>query len=310
MKREDLKALLNRFGIRLKKSSGQNFLVEENLLDAIARDGQVEPEDVVLEIGTGVGVLTERLVKMAHHVVSVEVDAGVLRVARERLAAHENLTFLHADALETKNALNPDLLDLLESLTTGERDLRVVANLPYHIATSLVVLLLSSERLTTLRSVVVLVQQEAGERFAARRGEPKYGGVSILCQRLTEEVCVVRRVPRDVFHPRPKVTSSVVRLVPRPDRLEGFEALSQVVRALFNYRRKTIGSASKQVARRDPMMMWLRDGCAEAGIDLSLRPEQLELEDFVRIAARRPSAPHPASHEAEPGQKALENKEL
>jgi len=270
-------------GIRPRRSSGQNFLVEENLARAIARDGGVLPTDVVLEIGTGFGVLTEHLCPLAAHVVSVEKDRKLQVMAADLLSQFENLTIHEGDVLQTKNALAPDLLEVLRERLGPEGRLRVVANLPYNIATSLVLLLLSAE--LPLDSIVVMVQLEAAERFGARHGDESFGAVSILCDALCERVELVRTVPRDVFMPRPKVTSAVVRLVPRPERHEGYARLSLVIRGLFNYRRKNVLKAAKLAAKADPELAWLPDAVRAIAPDPSSRPEDLSLSDFRRLAA-------------------------
>lgn len=289
MKREELRALLAQAGIQPRRSSGQNFLVEEPLADAIARAGEVSPEDVVLEIGTGPGILTARLVKLAHHVVGVELDPRVAALTRAQVHAPEKLTLLEADALANKNQLNPLLLEALAERLAGGRRLRIVANLPYSVATSLVVLLLAAP--LPLEQMVVMVQLEAAERFAAGPGDEAYGAVSVLCAALAREVRVLRKVPPEVFFPRPKVTSAVVRFVPREGRQEGFAALSELVRALFNYRRKTLAKAARLAAKNAPALGWLERALAAGAADPARRPEQLDLDGFRALLAWRENTP-------------------
>lgn len=268
-------------GIRPRRSSGQNFLVEEDLAKAIARAGEVEPGDVVLEVGTGFGMLTKHLCEVAGHVVSVEKDRKLHAVATELLSEFENLTIHAGDVLKTKNALAPDLIEVLRERLGPQGRLRVVANLPYNIATSLVILLLSVE--LPVDAIVVMVQLEAAERFAARRGAEGFGAVSLLCEALCERIELVRTVPPDVFMPRPKVTSAVVRLIPRADRHEGYRDLSRVIRGMFNYRRKTVPKAAKLAAKADSTLAWLPDAVAALGPDPAARPEDLTLVDFRRL---------------------------
>lgn len=283
MNRGQLKALLKQAGIRPRRTSGQNFLVEDKLAEAIARDGEATPEDVILEIGTGFGILTEHLCRLAGRVVSVEKDRKLQVVARELLAEFTNLIIYDGDVLATKNSLNPGLLELLEGELAGGRRLRVVANLPYNIATPLVILLLAAE--LPLDAIVVMVQLEAAERFCAHQGDEKFGAVSLLCEALCERVEIVRRVPRDVFVPRPKVTSAVVRLIPRADRHAGFGPFAALVRGLFNYRRKHLGKAAKLAAKQDPGLGWVSAAIAASGFDPETRLEQLSRTDFQEIAA-------------------------
>ena len=288
MKVEELRALLDRVGIHPSRSKGQNFLLEENLCQAIARDGLLEPGDVALEIGTGLGILTERLLPLCQHVVSVEKDAKVLQLARERLLPAPHLTLLEADALERKSALEPRLLALLRERLGADRRLRVVANLPYSVATPLVIGLLAED--LPLASMTVMVQLEAAERFAAGPGHDAYGAVSVLVAALCERVELLRRVPPAVFWPRPKVESAVIRFAPRAGRREGFAGLERVVRALFNFRRKTLGRAAELAGRADPGLGWLAGAVRSSGVGPERRPEQLGLEDFRALAAARPSA--------------------
>ena len=279
-----MKQLLAEAGIRLRRSSGQNFLVEDDLCAAIAHAGEIGPEDVVLEIGVGLGVLTRHLVEQAGHVVGVELDARVIEAARRLLGERDDLTLLHMDALERKNALNPEVLATLRERLEGGRALRVVSNLPYNVATSLILLLLSAD--LPLAGIVAMVQLEAAERFAARQGGEGYGAVSLLCHALAERIEIVRRVPPEVFLPRPKVNSAVIRITPRADRQAGYETLSRVVRGLFNYRRKRVVKAARLAVKATPSLA----GLEEAARALTLphpeaRPEDLSLKDFRALGA-------------------------
>jgi 16S rRNA (adenine1518-N6/adenine1519-N6)-dimethyltransferase len=286
MKREALRAMLADAGIRPRRSAGQNFLVEETLAEAIARDGLIESDDVVLEIGTGFGMLTQFLIPAAKHVLSVDLDTRLLALAREYLQDQSNLTLLEADALKSKNTLNPLLLKTLRDLLSPGQRVRVVANLPYNVATPLVVGLLRED--LPLSSVTVMVQLEVAQRFAAKLGDEQFGAVSHLCSALCSSVEIVRKVPRDVFHPRPNVASAIVRLIAAPGRQDGFPVLSSVVRATFNYRRKTLGKALKAVTRADPKLSWLSEAASASEIDLRTRVDQVPLEAFQRLTALKP----------------------
>lgn len=282
MKVEELRSLLERGGIHPTRGKGQNFLIEENLARAIADDGGVGPEDVALEVGTGLGILTRHLVERAHHVVTVELDERVAALARERLGAPANLTLFEGDALRTKNELNPEVSALVRERCQGGRALRIVANLPYAVATPLVLGYLAED--LPLARMVVMVQLEAAERFAAGVGHEEYGAVSVLTGALTAQVKLLRRVPREVFWPRPQVASAVVRFDPRPGAREGFAGLAEVVRALFNFRRKTLGKGVREVQKREPHLAWLEGALEQVGIDRDRRPEQLTVDEFRRLA--------------------------
>jgi len=209
--------------VRPRRDLGQNFLVDSNILGVIARLAELEPADVVLEIGGGLGVLSEYLAERCAHVHVVEIDAALLPALREALEAHPNTTLHHADAMEL------DLAALAPAPTS------VVANLPYGIAASAI--LRTIEELPRVARWVAMVQREVGERLAARSGDELYGIPSVLAQ-LACEVDVARSVSRTVFHPVPNVDSVLVRLErtgPAPP-LE----LRTLVRAAFAHRRKAL----------------------------------------------------------------------
>lgn len=289
MKKDELRRTLESIGVRPSRGHGQNFLIDENLAQAIARDGLPDEArgDVALEVGPGPGLLTVHLAPRCRHVLAVEIDAKLAALCSELLGPASNVTLLQADALADKNHLNPAVLEALRPLLVDGARLRVCANLPYSVATPLVVGLLAQP--LPLAAMTVMVQLEAAERFAAAPGDEAYGAVSVLCRAACDEVKLVRRVPPDVFWPRPKVQSAVVRFVPREGRQEGFDVLSDVVRALFNYRRKTVARAAREVAARSPDLAWLDGAVERAGISPELRPEALDVEAFRRLASQRPN---------------------
>lgn len=295
MKKGELQALVEQAGVRPSRTHGQNFLIDENLARAIARDGLPDDArgDLALEIGTGPALLTEHLSPLAAQVVTVELDRGLAALARRRLADRPNVTLVETDALDGKHALHPLVLEALAGRLKALPDarVRVVANLPYAVATPLVVQLLGAD--LPLGPMVVMVQLEAAQRFAAGPEDDAYGSVSVLCRAACESVTLVRRVPPDVFWPRPKVTSAVVRFVPRADRRAGRAALEAVTRGLFGFRRKTIARAAREAARADPSLGWLEAAVAASGLDPRSRPEALDVAQFRRIAGFAPGG-HPA----------------
>src|ERR671911_1529357 len=188
---------IRQFGIRPKRDLGQNFLIDSNLLDVIARAAQLQPADVVLEVGGGLGVLSEHLAERVAHVHVVEVDRSLEPALRDALDPHPNTTLHLADAVKLDlAALDPE-------------PTKVVANLPYGVAAS--VILRTVAELPGVTTWVAMVQREVGERFAARAGTPAYGVPSVLAQ-LACEVRVLRPVSRTVFHPVPNVDSVLVGL--------------------------------------------------------------------------------------------------
>jgi 16S rRNA (adenine1518-N6/adenine1519-N6)-dimethyltransferase len=247
---------------------GQNFLVDRNILDVIERLAGLVPGDVVLEIGGGLGVLSERLAASVQHLHVVEVDRRLEAPLREALAEFDNVTLHLVDALE----LN---LDSLSPAPT-----KVVANLPYGIAAT--VILRTIEELDSVRSWVVMVQREVGERLAAAPASAAYGAPSVLAQ-LACQVRVLRAIPRTVFRPVPHVDSVLVGLERRGSAPD--VQLRSVVHGAFAHRRKTLAgslalSMSKDVRER------AREALVELGHPPDERAERLSPEEFRALAAR------------------------
>lgn len=224
---------LRAFGVRPSRDLGQNFLIDSNLLDVIARAAELGPEDVVLEVGGGLGVLSEHLAERARHVHVVELDRRLEPALRDAIDPHPNATLHLADAVR----LDLRRLDPLPD--------KVVANLPYGVAAT--VILRTIEQLPEVRTWVAMVQREVGERFAARPGIGAYGVPSVLAQ-LACDVRVIRPVSRTVFFPVPNVDSVLVRLVRRAAAPE--PELRLLVQQGFAHRRKAL-ARSLSLAGRD-----------------------------------------------------------
>jgi 16S rRNA (adenine1518-N6/adenine1519-N6)-dimethyltransferase len=257
-------------GARRSRSLGQNFLVDRNILDVIERLAELGPDDVVLEIGGGEGVLSQRLAARVAHVHVVEVDGRLEEGLRELLGEFDNATLHMADALALDlGALNPE-------------PTKVVANLPYGIAAT--VLLRSIDELPAVQSWVVMVQREVGERLAAAPATAAYGATSVLAQ-LACEVKVLRQVARTVFRPVPNVDSVLVGL-----RRHGGEvdpALRSLVHEAFAHRRKALAGS---LALADGAAPGVRERARAALVELGHPPderaERLSAEEFRELAAR------------------------
>jgi 16S rRNA (adenine1518-N6/adenine1519-N6)-dimethyltransferase len=269
-----LRALAERHGIRPKRSLGQHFLIDPNLARAIVSDADVGPGDHVVEIGAGLGSLTRALAEAGAEVLAVEVDPSLIPALQESVSGLDRVRVLHADATD------PEWQDEL-----GEDTWILAANLPYNVATGMVLETLRD--VPQVRRLVVMVQREVGERLAARPGEGAYG-IPSLRVAYRAEASLLRRVPPSVFWPRPKVASVIVRLERRDTPPVGIAEgrLWRVVDAGFAERRKTMRNALRRlgVEREDA------DRLLEAsGIDASARAETLSLEDFARLAEALPS---------------------
>ena len=263
---------LKRFGVRPNRDLGQHFLIDSNLLEVIAEAAELDPADVVLEIGGGVGVLSEHLADRVAHVHVVEIDARLEPALRDALDPHPNATLHVADALEV------DLAAL--SPPPG----KLVANLPYSIAASAV--LRTVEELPGCRLWVAMVQREVGERLAAVPGTPAYGAPSVLAQ-LACEVRVVRQVSRTVFHPVPNVDSVLVRLRRRPDGGDLPVGLRQLVRRAFAHRRKALaGSLALAPDAETGIRERVRTALEELGHPCDERAERLAPDEFRELWRR------------------------
>src|ERR671925_325427 len=268
-----LRSLAARHGIRPRRSLGQHFLIDPNLARAIAADAAVGPGDRVVEIGAGLGSLTRALAETGADVVALEVDRALLPALEGSVGTLENVRIVHADAMGW---------EWIEHV--ADRSV-LCANLPYHVATPLV--LETLERAPAIRRLVVMVQREVGERLAAGPGEEGYGAPSVRVA-YRAEATIVRRVPPAVFWPRPNVDSVVVALDRRERPPVGVDerALWRVVDAGFAERRKTMRNAVRRITgggaeEADRIL-------AGAGIEPSARAETLSLEELARLAQALP----------------------
>jgi 16S rRNA (adenine1518-N6/adenine1519-N6)-dimethyltransferase len=266
------RALLERHGLRAKKSWGQNFLSDEAILDAIAAVAAPAPGDTVVELGSGLGHLTARLLARGAKVVAVERDRDMARVLRDELG--ERVTLLEADAVRL------DYAALAASL--GGPKVAVVGNLPYHLTSPILFSILDQRE--HVSRAVFLVQREVADRLAAQPGTKDWGLLSVLLQQCAD-VTIVRKVPAGAFHPPPKVESAVVRIAfapsertPAPKDAARFRAL---VKAGFNQRRKVLANALS--ASRVAPPAEIARALEVAGVDGRRRGETLTVEEWVSL---------------------------
>jgi len=280
-----LRELFEARGLRPKSKLGQSFLIDLNLLELIVRTAELTAEDFVVEVGTGTGSLTSRLCQQAGHVLGVELDPGFCELVKELTDAVANVTLLNTDILKNKNRINPVVLDAVQALLAREpkRRLKLVANLPYVVATPVI----SNFLMTDLPFVrmVVTIQWELAERLAARPSTKDYSALSILVQSLAD-VEIIRRMPPSAFWPKPKVDSAIVLIRPRLEkraRIRDLPAYQQFVRDLYFHRRKNLRGAllpsmKERVAKAD-----LDRTLVEHGFDPAGRAEALSVEEHIRL---------------------------
>ncbi|RRG07966.1 MAG: 16S rRNA (adenine(1518)-N(6)/adenine(1519)-N(6))-dimethyltransferase RsmA [Lactobacillus sp.] len=277
------KAILERYGLRAKKSLGQNFLTDTNVLNNIVSAAEITKADNVIEIGPGIGALTEKLAQAAGEVVALEIDEDLLDVLYEVLFDYDNVKVINKDVLKTdvKTLINEEFSD-------PSRPIKVVANLPYYITTPILMQLLSVD--VKWASIVVMMQKEVAQRLAAEPGTKAYGTLSLAIQ-YKMDVRLAFEVPRTVFVPAPNVDSAIVELTPRHEALavlpDDEKGLFRLIKGCFSHRRKTlannlqgvVGKGADKKAQTQAIL-------AELSIAPSVRPETLSLDQFILLANR------------------------
>ena len=284
-----VKALLDARGLRPKNKLGQNFLIDLNLLDLVARTAELDRRDVALEVGTGTGSLTTRLGEHAAAVLSVELDPVMHELARELVGPRPNVRLMRADALRNKNELNPDLLAALAEMRQafGCERVKLVANLPYAVATPVISNLLLSD--VPVERMVVTVQWEIAERLMARPGTADYGALAVLVRSLTD-VVLVRKLAPSVFWPRPQVESAIVQITPNAakrdhvvEMVRSVTAFRTFLRDLYVHRRKNLRGALAgwPSGRRDKVVV--DRVLTELDLPGTTRAENLDAETHLRL---------------------------
>lgn len=273
------KEILNKYGFSFKKSLGQNFLIDPNILRNIVSHANLTENSGAIEVGPGIGALTEHLARNAQKVVSFEIDQRLLPVLEDTLSPYDNVKIVHSDILKANVA------HVIAEEMPGIEDIMVVANLPYYVTTPILMKLLN-ERLP-IRGFVVMMQKEVADRISAKPGTKAYGSLSIAIQYYcTAEVAMI--VPKTVFMPAPNVDSAVLRLIRHdepPVKVIDEDFLFEVSRLSFAQRRKTILN-NLQVGlpngkkEKDAILLALE----KAGIDPTRRGETLSIQEFGALA--------------------------
>lgn len=263
--------LVKKYNFRFSKSLGQNFLIDDSVLNDIVEGAEVNEKDFIIEIGPGVGTLTAKLLMKAKRVTSIELDNDLIPILQEELGEHENFDLIHKDALKVD----------FNSLIGEEKSVKLVANLPYYVTTPIIVKLLKDGY--NFKSLTIMIQKEVAERINAEPNCKEYGALSVLVQYYCN-TSIVRRVAPSCFIPRPKVESIVIRLdrldKPRVN-LKDENLMFELVRAGFNMRRKTLWNAAKSFKLSKEK---LEEAFEKSGIDPKRRAETLSIEEFAYLA--------------------------
>ena len=271
--------IIEKYHFSFQKKFGQNFLVDSSILDRIIESAQITKEDCVLEIGPGIGTMTQCLAEEAGVVVAVEIDKNLIPVLEDTLSAYENVTVINADILKL------DLNRIVEE-HNGGRPVKVVANLPYYITTPIIMALF--EKHVPLHSVTIMVQKEVADRMQVGPGTKDYGALSLAVQYYAKPE-VVTKVPADCFMPKPNVDSAVIRLTryeKPPVEVEDEAWLFAVIRASFTQRRKTLANGLANAGYPGIGRKQVEEALSDMGLSTMIRGETLTLEQFSELSNR------------------------
>lgn len=269
--------IIQKYNFMFQKKFGQNFLIDEHVLDKIVAAAGVTKDDCVLEIGPGIGTLTERLCEAAGRVIAVEIDTNLIPILNETLGAYDNITIINKDILKV------DINALAEEYNGG-RPIKVVANLPYYITTPIIMGLFEAK--VPIENITVMVQKEVADRMQEGPGSKDYGALSLAVQYYSEPE-IVAIVPPNCFMPRPNVGSAVIRLTRHqeaPVQVQDPSFMFSLIRASFNQRRKTLQNGLSNAAEIHYSKEQIAAAIAACGFDPSIRGEKLTLADFAKLA--------------------------
>ena len=270
-------AVLQKYGFNFQKKFGQNFLIDTHVLDKIIAAAEIGPDDFVLEIGPGIGTMTQYLAESAREVVAVEIDKNLIPILADTLSAYDNVTVINDDILKV------DIQKLAEE-KNGGKPIKVVANLPYYITTPIIMGLFESE--VPLDSITVMVQKEVADRMQTGPGSKDYGALSLAVQYYAEPY-IVANVPPNCFMPRPAVGSAVIRLTryeEKPVQVKDAAFMFKLIRASFNQRRKTLQNGLHNSSELQIPKEKVVQALEEMGLPASVRGEKLDLAQFARLA--------------------------
>ncbi|MED4850272.1 16S rRNA (adenine(1518)-N(6)/adenine(1519)-N(6))-dimethyltransferase RsmA [Caldifermentibacillus hisashii] len=275
------RAILEKYGFTFKKSLGQNFLIDTNILNNIVDHAEITPESGVIEIGAGIGALTEQLAKRCKKVLAFEIDQRLLPILEDTLSAYPHVSVVHQDFLKA------DVHQAIETYLQEVKDIAIVANLPYYVTTPIIMKCLEDH--LPFRSMVIMMQKEVGSRITAKPGTKDYGSLSIAIQYYTTAE-IVMNVPKTVFIPQPNVDSAVVKLTKRDQpvvAVKDEQFFFNIVKFSFAQRRKTIlNNLVSQLENGKEKKERIMAALEKAEIDPTRRGETLTIEEFAKLSDR------------------------
>lgn len=270
--------IIRKYQFDFRKKFGQNFLIDNSILDKIIEAADITREDCVLEIGPGIGTMTQRLAEEAGEVVAVEIDRNLIPILDETLDGYGNVTVLNEDILKV------DIAGIVAQ--HGGKPIKVVANLPYYITTPIIMSLFESH--VPIQSVTIMVQKEVADRMRVGPGTKEYGALSLAVQYYAKPE-IITRVPASCFMPRPNVDSTVIRLTrydKPPVEVADEKWLFAIIRASFNQRRKTLANGLSNAGNLKVDRHQVEDTLAQMGLPASVRGETFTLKQFAELSNR------------------------
>ena len=269
--------VLQKYGFNFQKKFGQNFLIDTRILEGIIDAAQITKDDFVLEIGPGIGTMTQYLCESAREVVAVEIDKNLIPILADTLSAYDNVEVINEDILKV------DIKSLAEERNHG-KPIKVVANLPYYITTPIIMGLFESH--VPIDSITIMVQKEVADRMQEGPGSKEYGALSLAVQYYANPK-IVLNVPPSCFMPQPKVGSAVIRLerhAEPPVEVENEALMFQLIRASFNQRRKTLANGLNNFQGLHLDKETIQKCIEELGVPATIRGEALSLEQFAKLS--------------------------
>lgn len=271
--------IIEKYRFSFQKKFGQNFLIDSNILEKIVDSAELTEQDCVLEIGPGIGTMTQYLAEQAREVIAVEIDKNLIPILEETLGDYDNVTVINEDILKV------DINHIVQE-RNGGRPIKVVANLPYYITTPIIMALF--EKHIPLQSITIMVQKEVADRMQVGPGTKDYGALSLAVQYYSKPE-IVARVPASCFMPRPNVDSTVIRLErydEPPVEVADESYLFAVIRASFNQRRKTLVNGLTNAGNLGVSRPDVEKVLAEMELSPTVRGETLTLEQFAELSSR------------------------
>lgn len=269
--------ILQKYNFRFQKKFGQNFLIDTHVLEKIIESAGITKDDFVLEIGPGIGTMTQYLCENARQVMAVEIDDNLIPILQDTLSAYDNVTVVNQDILKL------DIAKTVQEYNDG-KPIKVVANLPYYITTPIIMGLFESH--VPLESITVMVQKEVADRMQSDPGSKDYGALSLAVQYYAKAE-IVANVPPNCFMPRPNVGSAVIRLTchkQNPIQVQDEKFMFRVIRASFNQRRKTLQNGLGNDASLPVTKEQAKEALEQMGLAPTIRGERLSLEEFARLS--------------------------